>query len=45
LLTTNRAALDKVAAALLEHETLSGEEIKLLVQVGVLCCLSGPVDR
>jgi hypothetical protein len=33
LLVANRAVLDKVAAALLEHETLTGEEIKLLAQV------------
>ena len=33
LLIANRTVLDKVAAALLEHETLTGEEIKLLAQV------------
>ncbi len=33
LLMANRTVLDKVAAALLEHETLTGEEIKLLAQV------------
>ncbi len=28
-----------MAAALLEHETLSGEEIKLIAQVRVVCCV------
>lgn len=32
LLTTRRDELDKVAGALLEFETLSGEEIKLVAQ-------------
>ena len=53
LLIANRTVLDKVAAALLEHETLTGEEIKLLAQVAapipsalqrfahVTCCCAG----
>ena len=39
LLIAHRAILDKLAAELLEHETLTGEEIKLLVQVRASCCV------
>jgi ATP-dependent Zn protease len=45
LLVANRAVLDKVAAALLEHETLTGEEIKLLAQVAAPISIPPALQR
>ncbi len=44
LLTTNRNALNLVARGLLEHETLSGEEVNRLIDVADSTPLGGPQD-